>query len=782
VTAQITRPVTRGVTRPLTGDPMGGHRMSTMRPLIAGSGTSQWTMTAPITGNSMRTGGTAPWGYNLGVYEYYSVAEASSVIATLYSEGVRMVRLVGMRRWSGALTKLTGDSRMLYDNVGNFLGLADSLPHKHAPGNFQKLKVWARAVEAISNAHPTDPMWFIVCGEGDVLQGGTQDVDIYNHAVNDLAVYGEAIPGGLGDWGLAAGYNILTSNYLYGSFLDQAAEAAREFASYNWQFAFEVLSEPLPPSGTFPGDTPRHFIYPGSNGTDGVYGPNWVFRPFNANAAPYLGAYPNTGPPNGCRSIEDVMRGVIAVMRPYNPRTKYIIGGRNGYNLDPEAKEIIAALSDPGGLGGNLLAQNMIIVTWDRLGSGCNQCTKTPNTAWVISKMNCPGFQNQLGARNTGDGNKDVGDSNTYGIRHAIRTYKQWGIAGTIWDYRGNGASGYGTYAQSGGDWAGAGGTYTVTEPRHTNVIQALGESLASLEAAAIAAANAAHGVLVYVKADFSNCTKVGGGTPTFGDAISQINPVTDPDGTLIVFTTHATGTVTVDYPWKDAAASTYLPTKRPVLAMDNTSSTVNFLDASMSFFGTTANGTTATGDENFAATVAGLSTGGNGVGMDFLTCGNTGTVDFYPQITMNNSNFMVAKVIGDGPSGPTLTGTNTSGWSLQAGVPIVASIIKSGTKTNSAVTFLVNGIDDTGVVPGGYAGSATGEVLVGTGNTLTAQTVAATGIASLTRLRIGGKSNSGSFIGNIGGFCLYRGMPTLAQVRTVDRFLAALLAGGFKA
>jgi hypothetical protein len=562
----------------------------------------------------------------------------------------------------------------------------------------------------------------------------------------------------------------------------------------------EFLSEPLPPAGKFPATPPApngragppYFIYPGNAG-DGNYDNTWTFAPGNPNAVAYLGGA-SSGPGLGRRSIEEYYRTLIAAVSALDPNTPFIVGGRGGYNLDPELKEIISALSDaagPNAVGGNLVAANKIIGTWDRLGSGTNQCTKTPNVCWTVAKLNCPMFMNQLGERNTGDGQKDPGDALTYGLRHATRAFQQWGIPCTVWDRRGNTSGGYGSeYSSGGADGDGANGNYTNVEPRRTDLANTFAERLAALETAAIAAANAAHGVLVYVKADFSNCTKVGGGTPALGDAISQINPVTDPDATGIVFTTHASGTVTLDYPWKDGASSTYLPSKRPVLFMDNVADAGHnsMLDGSIPFFGTTPSGNTATGDENFAAMVAALSTGGSSAGgMDLLTCGNTGTVVFYPQITMTpNGGTLTAKVIGDGPSGPTLPAVNTVTWSLQAGVPVVATLIKSGTKTNSAVTFLVNGIDDTGQVPvlvPPYAGSATGETLVGTADTLTAQTVAASGIASLSRLRIGGKSNTGSFVGTIAGFCLFRSAaPTLAQVRTIGRFLAALQGGGYKA
>jgi hypothetical protein len=244
-------------TGPITAPSGGSAPLSTKRITLTGGGTTQWDMLNP-SGQSMRTGGKTPWGYNFGVFEYYSESEAPALIAQLYSEGCRLIRLVGPNRTFGSPTKASGDSNRIFSPPGNDVGLADGCWNYKNPKHFHKLKVYARAIEAISKANPTDPMWFIVCMEGDIKQSGTQDTSWDGTYHPDLGTYDRAlslpfatkdtIPGGLADWGLAGGLNVFTSPSMMAQVVEEAKMLAREFRSYDYLFAYEPMSEPLPPA------------------------------------------------------------------------------------------------------------------------------------------------------------------------------------------------------------------------------------------------------------------------------------------------------------------------------------------------------------------------------------------------------------------------------------------------------------------------------------------------------------------------------------------------------
>lgn len=772
--------------------PVGG---STDRVVITGSGTSQWDIT--YLGSSIRTGGNAMWGYNTGVFEYFpdTQPEVDAFMAQLFSEGVRIVRLVGFNRTFGAPTKASGDSNRVYKvSDGSEIGTsANAFYNQKHPRHWTKLKMYAKAAAKAG-------IWSVICMEGDIKQSGTQDTSwngtvfdpttgTYDRALTLAAASGESIPGGLGDWGVAGGYNVFTSKKMFAQCREEAKRLAREFKSYDKIFAYEFLSEPLPPSGKSASQfspangrsaPPNCYIYPGELG-DGVYGPEWSFRSGNLNAAAYLpGGDPNDGPPNGCLSIEEFYRYLIADVMAIDPTTPFIVGGRGGYNLSPEGDEILAALSDSTGLGGNLISQNKIIFTWDRLGSGTNQCAKSTGVWVKAMSLLVPLFMNQLGERVGSDSQKDPGDPNTYGLRSSVRVSKQFGCPGTIWDRRGNGASGYGTEAKNvAPDVYGNGGSFTMNTTRQNDLAQAFGERFSTLESSALSYAAAENICLVYVKADLSNVVKTGAGIPY---TLTSITPVLDPLGLGLVFTSSGTNPITLDYALKDGSGFSLLPDKRLVMQFLGAPSIGSYLASNMTYFGSpgNTNSATATGDENMTVIVAGMPQR-DATQATFLTLTNNGGTEKYPQIQANTSKTPQTKWQGSTGGAITLAGggvNNTQTDAFAPGVPMVIMARKSGNHPSTALTMWVNGIDDTGT---GNAGVGTGETYAGTGNTLTGQTVPAI-TAAVTRLRIGGPNNNGDFVGPIAGFALARGAITDAAAHAIGRFYAYLLGGGYKA
>lgn len=762
------------INRDLSAPP--GPKFARIYPIITGSGSALVDIVHSATGLSLRKGGTPLCGFNFGQFDYFNLTEIPTVIARLQALGVTLVRLVGFLRWTGAPSKGDADSRNQYDTTGTKLGRCDSFYNATHPASWAKLKAYARALSAAG-------IWFIIVGEGDIQQSGTQDTawngtafdptsGTYDYSLTLPEATLDPIPGGLADWGLAGGLNLCTSPTLRGRARERAKMVAREFRSYDYYFAFEPWSEPLPPSGTIStglngrtlGGSPPHFhIYPGPN-NDGVYTNIWTFAAGNPNAVAYLGGA-STGPGNGIWSMEEVYRAFIADYLAIDPNRKFIVGGRGAYNPSPEGNEIISALSDASGphaLGGNLFAANVLILTYDKLDQGATKPGKTPIVCVQVNAIGAISLVNQLGARASSD-------PNDYAMLGNMRCLRSRGIFVTWWDYRGNAVNGYGIqYATGvGADGNGANGAYAdVTSPnRPVDFTQVFSESLAAMETAAIAAANAAGGVLFYVKADRTNCTKSGGGVPAIGDAISQIQPVTDPNTTGLVF--NAVGTITVAYPEADGSGNSYLPDNRPVLKV--TGGAGNYLSGSIPYFGSTTTSGTATGAEVMAAIVAGYPGSGTG-GKTFMALTNSGTAVRYPQLscTSGGSSTVSAKCIGGSADSHTMQATNTT----TASNPLVVTFLKSGTAPNTVLTTLVNGIDDTG----------TDEVHAGTACTLTAQTVSAISSPALSRFCIGATNNAGDWDGTFAGWCVFRQLPTAAQYHAIGKFLAALQGGVYKA
>lgn len=778
--------IRRYSTRYATRSPSRTPANSTRTPIyaaITGSGTSALDIVNSKTGVSLRKGGTPLCGFNFGQFDYFNLSEIPTVIARLQALGVTLVRLVGFLRWTGAPSKGDADSRNQYDTLGNKLGRCDGFYNATHPASWTKLKAYAKALSAAG-------IWFIIVGEGDIQQSGTQDTawdgtafhptsGTYDYSLTLPEATLDPIPGGLADWGLAGGLNLCTSPTLRARARERMKMCAREFRSYDCLYGYEPWSEPLPPSGTIStalngrtlgGSPPNYHIYPGAN-NDGVYTNVWTFAAGNPNAVAYLGGA-STGPGNGIWSMEEVYRAFIADILAIDPLRPIIVGGRGAYNPSPEGNEIIAALSDASGphaLGGNLFAANVLILTYDKLDQGATKPGKTPtvckqlNSLWVIELVN------QLGARASSD-------PNDYAMLGNMRCLRSRGVFVTWWDYRGNAVNGYGIQFATGvgADGNGANGGYTdVTSPnRPVDFTQVFSESLAAMETAAIAAATAENAVLCYVKTDRSNCYDTQA-TPQpltalspIGTAISKILPVTDPQATGIVFT--ANGTVTIAYPEADGSGNSYLPDNCVSLLVNGVAGAgANFISTgAVTYFGSTPTSGTSTGDENMAAIIAGYPGSGT-AGKTMLCLCNTGANQFYPRITTTagaTSN-ATTRVEGGSADIHTMAATQTA----VASIPIVVTFLKSGTHPNTQLTTLVNGIDDTGV----------DEVHAGTACSLTAQTVSAG--SGLSKLRIGAQNNAGDWDGTFAGWCLFRQMPSAANYHAIAKYLQARQGGVYK-
>lgn len=709
------------------GMPLGPTRsypkQSKVRVSISGNKTAQWDI-KDHHGVSMRKGGVCPAGYNIGQYDNYPRDWASTIalFTQLKADGVTHLRLVGDWRWISDPAKGDADS---YD------------PNSYnatCPANRDQLIMHALACESLG-------IWFTITGEGDVPQSGTQSQAIYDRSLL-VQPTNEPIPGGAANWGLVGGRNLFTSAVIRGLYRERLKWTARTFRSFDYQYALEIISEPMPPSGNYGDVLTNPFFYPGP-GNDGVYDSTW-----SAGTRA-----------DGTWTIEQLLRTVITDIRgdaasgkpAIDTITPIIAGGRNGYNLLPELAEVITAMANPVGLGGDLIAANIILWTWDQLGGGTSQPSKTPTNWLKFLSLKVSGYMNQVGSRNSGPSGNDPGDPNQYGQNVAMGVTRACGIVPAVWDLVGNGVSGYSSMTTA----------FAPINPRYSNYSARFIETYASLKAAAMAVATANGGCLFYVdEVAFSNVPKVGGGTAGIGDAITQISPLTDPLGTGLIFTVN--GTLKLGYVQSDGAGGSYLPDAFPAIMFDGNAA--NYLSGNMAFFGTTPSGTTSTGDEPMTVIIGGTPAA-SGIVQTFLSLGDNGTTRRYPRINVGTNGKAGCIWQGDAVDPHTLSPTVTA----FGGSPIVLTALKGAGHPNTTLTFWVNGIDDTGV----------DETHAGTACTLTGQTVSA--IASLTRLRIGGTSNTGDFNGPVVGWYVGRSLLSAADAHTIGRFVGFRQAGGYK-
>jgi hypothetical protein len=699
-----TRRATRAATQAASFRRKWGLKpLSKLRPNITGSGTYAWDIT--FNGASIRSIG----GYNLGEFDYYETVDADTVIAALYAMGVRLVRLVGFWRWFSDPAKGDADSRL------------DSAARYTNPIHEAKLKAHARAVEKISRAHPTDPMWFIIVGEGDILQSGTQSQTVYTHALS-LVQPGEVIPGGFDAWWKAGGYNLFTSAFLRTVWLLRWAWAAYEFRSYDYCYGFEGLSEPLPGAGLW---------------DDNTYGPGL------AGTSIYPAGYDSTwssGSTSNHETVESLYRMWLRVVRAIAPNTPCIAGSRGGYNILPECQELVTALSNPGGLGGNWIAKNCLIFTFDHLDGGVIVPENTPVKYHDFLTMNVPAYMNQLGSRNDHD-------PNCYGINLAQSVCNAWGVGPVIWEYRANNANGYGPYYSNHDSPM----TFSTVAVRQAANQARFLETLATLEAAAFAAVDADGGVLFVPKADLSNCYASDGttlltlGTTTPGTTtLGKITAIRDPLATGLTFTATGTACPKVAYPWVDGSGNPMLPARRLGLKFDGVNT---FLSGSALYWRNDGVDT----DVTMIAAGIGATVTAN----QTLLCqsNNAGSTDRY-RVSFGATHVAIASWQGDDAAAKTCTGTSPQG----VNTPIVVSGTKSGVSGSHVLTVFVNGLQET---------------------QLTGQSVGT--CTQFTRLRVGATGNTPDFTGVIMGWYVSKNAMSDANRLKIERYLGFLHGGGCK-
>lgn len=687
-----------------------------IRAVLSGAGTATRDVKHSVTGASLMKGG-AMAGYNLGVYEYYSVAEADAWIKRLKGMGVQIVRLVGFFRGPGSPSKDLGDSWApgRYNNV-------------HID-NWNKLKAFARACER-------NGMWFIVVGEGDINQAGTQDQPTYDRSVTLVQSF-EVIPGSPTNttWLSAGGYNLFTSAYLRAIYYAKWRQVAREFRSYDYLYAYELCSEPLP------------------NGGSGLYTAGYDYTWSSRSPGPGLGRY----------SVEQLLRELIQIIQQTDPYTHFIVGGRGGYNLQQdvahsagEFAEIVAALSDATGLGGNLVAKNILEFTWDRLSDASIAWYNTAGAYQFAATFNVHLFMNQVGTR-CGD------DLNDMALMHGVSLARTRGVISTIWDGRGNTANGYGfQYANGGQDAHGQNGTYADVTTRIANLGIILGKNMATLEAEAKAAAIASNAVLFYAQRNsdgtYANIYQDAAGTNKVtaidgSQRLGLIKPVTDPLATGLTWTPVNTG---VGFPIvRPAESASAVPDQYPSFIFDGVN-TILMPVGNATYWPNT--------QQALAASICGVPAT-QSIAQTFLTLGTSGTTVRFPRIQSSAAKKLTFQMEGDDAVQSIITGNTTMG----AALPVCVHIDKSGAAPNGILNMYVNGAYD-------YDASG----VLGTAAQLTGKSVGT--IASVTRLRIGGINTSPDFVGPISGFCLWPAVPTLAQFLAVDRWLCAIAGAGCRA
>lgn len=694
-------------TTPVTsGGAYGG--MAAGRCGVIGAGTAQWDI-LDESGNSMRKNNAPFWGTNLGQFDYFNMTEGPSVVSLFQSMGINLVRLVGFFRWCSDPAKGDADS---YD---------PTCPIYTHPANIAKLMYYT-GLFADANIR------YIIVGEGDIIQSSLQSTAIFNKAIS-LAQPWETIPGGQLTWDLVGGFNIFTSKFLFQVFRERMKWVARTFRSKPMCFAYEPQSEPLVwQAGTSLGSD---FDSTWSAGTraDGTLTLEQVYR-----------------------TIATDIRGDAATGKPViDGKTMLIFGGRHGYNLPPEMSEIVTALKNPAGLGGDL-TQNALF-TFDLLSSGTIVVHQSVPHYQQALALNVAIFQNQEGSR-TSD------DPSDYGLNVNIGVARSLGIPGTLWDARGNGISGYGFQYQTAQD------VYANVAYRIANLTARWTETLATLEAAAIAAATAEHAMLFYVKADLSNCYAADGVTQlTVGTVVpgtttcGKILPVTDPDGVGMFFSATGTACPTLAYPQVDGSGNPWIPHKRLGFNFDGANQFFSGAGTNPAYWASGA----LTGNEAMTFIAAGIQTGGTSANRDLLNCASAGSAR-YPRMYVTAGNNCGFSTVTD-----TLTVSLSGSLTAPLNIPCVWTMFKSGNSPSTAYTLEVNGYQDAGA-----------SEVVGGGGALVNQTPGAIA-AGVTRCRWGGLGAAASWIGNSVGVCLSKQAMATANKDTICRFFAALHAGGYR-
>lgn len=476
-----------------------------------------------------------------------------------------------------------------------------------------------------------------------------------------------------GTWAAAGGYNVYTSPVLFAKVREIWKMAANEFRSYPYVFAYELASEPM--SG---------------GGFDYLTAGSWNTR------------------------LQSMYRLLCATVGTVDTVTPKILGGRGGYNKGNLAEVVLTERTD-------------CMYTWDILSNGLSVSATLPanfdTVCAAAQAANVPLFLNQMGSKSAG-----TDDPNDYGLKGGFRIARARGIITTWWQNRDKvtNANGYGLRYSDGASG------FIDKVPRLANFQAMMGETLATLEAAALAAAAAEGAVLFYVKPDFSNVFQDSAGTTpvtALGQPLGLINPVVGAGITLNQPTALNRPTV--------AAATSYLVDQRPCMSFDGVN---GWLQGSVIFFSSLSQMTV----------ICSAIPSGTATTQDLVYAGSSTGTPKWPRLQASSAKVAQANWQSD-------TTTNVvTGTTATNNFPLVMTCIRDGLANKS---LWCNGVQD----------GAT-------------NSTADAAIATLNRLRVGGNtSNNATLAGVIGCICLKVGTMSLANRQAIERFAGFLVGAGYQ-
>lgn len=466
-------------------------------------------------GTSLIKNGGQIHGYNWGAFGAITDADIDTVVASMVSAGVKIVRIVGWCRWFGQYNNSPGsDSRL------------DAVSASFNPENRRQLLKFCDKLAAAG-------IWYVIVGESDCGQSGMQDQPTRKYCMgisggfpvgagpqswevpSQMDATGAWTPTGGSDWDAAGGYNFFTSPFLFSWFVERWKLIAHDFRTRPFCLGYELLSEPMP--------------NPGGGLFTAQYDATWTPRLYN------------------------FYRVLITTIDRIDGGTPYIGGARDAYGLNPQLGELVTLLVADAGRGAGRPIQGRMILTWDQLGGGATYPNNwnEPSRAIYAATMGFPLFLNQLGTR-VGD------DTNSQGLLGCMRTLKAFGVICVIWQYRNatgnNDVTDYGTQNSTDG-----GLSWTDVTSRKNALTPLFTETLTALEAAAQTAATNNSAILLYKKVDGSNVTFDG----THPTQVSQLTPAGTVSGLNLV--QHASGVGAVLL----AAATPGLVDQRGALSFD---------------------------------------------------------------------------------------------------------------------------------------------------------------------------------------------------------------------
>jgi hypothetical protein len=402
-------------------------------------------------------------------------------------------------------------------------------------------------------------------------------------------------------------------------------------------------------------------------------------------------------------------------IKAIEPLALFIAGGR-GYDKDSMAGVILSGRTD-------------FIYTWNLLSNGLTSLSTVPGSfdtvGAVAASSSVPLFMNQMGSRSDGDPSE-------YALRAGWSVANARGIATTWWQVKDKSTStaAYGIRYDDG-----AGG-FATKAARLAAFTERVTQTLAGLEAAAIAAATAESAHLFYVQPAvagvYPNVFQNSAGSTqvtALGQPIGLVNPVVGASLTLQQATAGARPLLGV--------ASPYLIDARPVLLFDAVNT---YLSGSAAFFSSGSQMTVIA--SGIPANTANAQ--------DFVYAGGSSGVAKWPRLAAS-----AAKVASSVWQSDTTTNTVTGAIGT-ATFPIVMSCTRDGSANKIVYS---NGLQD----------GSTNNTADGT-------------IASFTRLRVGGSTtNNPTFSGPIALICLKVGTMSAANRQAIERFAAYLVGAGYQ-